>query len=71
MALRFTGNQTMGDDFEHVLETFHGDLRVSVFVSNEAMDDHGLNAVQQKASEKYDGGKVRSARAVEVRTTDF
>lgn len=71
MSLTFSGNQGNSPDFETLLEAFDGNTRVVVVSSQEAIDDYGLPAVQQKASEKYDKKLFDGAGRIKVFTTDF
>lgn len=71
MPLTFSGKEGTSDKFELMLEAYDGDQRVVVFTSTEAIEDHGLSAVQRKASEKYDEGDRIGEFNVRVHTTDF
>ena len=71
MSLTFSGMQGRSSDFETLIEAFDGDTRVVVVSSKEAIDDYGLPAVQQKASEKYDKKLFDAAGRIKVYTTDF
>lgn len=71
MSLTFSGKQGNSPDFETLLEAFDGDKRVVVISSQEAIEDNGLSAVQQKASEKYDLKQFDAAGRIKVFTTDF
>lgn len=71
MSLKFSGNQGNSLAFETLLEAFDGDKRVVVVSSQEAIDDHGLSAVQQKASEKYDAQRFDAVGRIKVLTSDF
>ena len=72
MPLSFTGNSApVAETFEFSLEAFDGDKRVVVFASGDALDDHGLAAVEARASDKYDAGQVDPDGRVRVRTSDF
>ncbi|THH38088.1 hypothetical protein E4Z66_00485 [Aliishimia ponticola] len=71
MSLTFSGKQGNSPSFETLLEAFDGDTRVVVVSSQEAIQDNGLPAVQQKASEKYDAKLLDEAGRVKVFTTDF
>lgn len=48
-----------------------GDKNVPVFISDEATQNNGLAACQQKGSDKYDAGLVEDNGQVRVLTTDF
>lgn len=71
MSLTFSGNQGNSPKFETLLEAFDGDKRIVVVGSQEAIDDYGLPAVQQKASEKYDAQLFDAAGGIKVLTSDF
>lgn len=71
LSLTFSGKQGSSPEFETLLEAFDGDRRVVVVSSQEAIDDNGLSAVQQKASEKYDAKLFDAAGRIKVFTTDF
>ncbi|WP_027238243.1 hypothetical protein [Leisingera caerulea] len=71
MPLTFSGEQGSSQGFEMLLEAFDGDKRVVVVTSSEAIEDHGLHAVQSKAEEKYDAGMFGSDGRLRVLTTDF
>lgn len=72
MPLRFTGNKaTDSETFQQLLEAMDGGKRVVVLASDEAIQDYGLGAVQDKAEEKYDAGQVEPNGRVKVFTTDF
>lgn len=71
MSLTFSGKQGNSPDFETLLEAFDGDKRVVVVSSQEAIEDNGLSAVQQKASEKYDLKQFYADGRIKVFTTDF
>ena len=71
MPLTFSGNSGSSEQFETLLEAHDGDKRVVVVTSREAIDDHGLPAVQLKASEKYDAKQLDQSGRVRVLTTDF
>lgn len=71
MPLRFTGKQTVTDNFHHLLEAKDGETRVVVLASQEAVEDFGLGAVQEKAAEKYAAGLIEGDGRVKVFTTDF
>ena len=58
MPLRFTGESGSSPEFEKLLEAFDENNRVVVVTSTEAIEDHSLDAVQKRASEKYDQGIV-------------
>jgi hypothetical protein len=44
---------------------------VVVLATHEAVQDHGLQRVEQVASSKYDTGKIEANGTVTVRTSDF
>ncbi len=71
MSLRFTGKSVTTAEFETVLEAFDGEQRVMVVTSQEALDDHGLAAVEALASEKYGRGELEEDGRVRVFTSDF
>lgn len=71
MSLTFSGKQGKSPNFETILEAFDGGTRIVVVCSQEAIDDYGLPAVQQKASEKYDAKLFDDAGRIKVYTTDF
>jgi hypothetical protein len=71
MPLHFTGRKTINDNFQHVLEAKDGDKHVVVLVSQEAIEDFGLDSVQDKAMEKYAAGAVDGEGRVKVLTADF
>lgn len=71
MSLTFSGKQGNSPDFETLLEAFDGNKRIVVISSQEAIEDNGLSAVQQKASEKYDLKQFDGAGRIKVFTTDF
>jgi hypothetical protein len=71
MGLRFTGRQSSTAEFETVLEAFDGDQRVVVVTSREALDDHGLELVRDRASEKYYAGEREPDGRVRVFTGDL
>lgn len=71
MSLIFSGKQGRSSGFEVLLEAFDGDRRVVVVSSQEAIDDYGLSAVQQKASEKYNAQLFDSDGRIKVFTGDF
>lgn len=74
MPLRFTENRnpTLG---WVSLESFDiaTDSRVVVHATDEAIEDFGLSAVEQRASDKYDAGQfeVDPPPLIRVRTSDF
>lgn len=45
--------------------------QVAVMASHEVIQDHGLDQVQQVASDKYDRGRVEANGTVVVRAADF
>ncbi|OJX49065.1 MAG: hypothetical protein BGO81_10790 [Devosia sp. 66-22] len=45
--------------------------RVTVKISREAIEDYGLDACRDKASDKFDAGDIETGGWVQVRTTDF
>lgn len=71
MSLTFSGKQGSSSEFETLLDASDGDTRVVVVSSDEAIEDKGLPAVQQKASEKYDAKLFDAAGRIKVFTTDF
>lgn len=71
MPLRFTGETGSNTNFAKMLEAYDGETRVIVITSEEAIQDHGLAAVQQRASEKYAAGELEDSNKVRVFTTDF
>lgn len=71
MSLVFTGKDGNSEQFEKMLEAYDGEKRVIVVTSTEAIEDYGLDAVREKASDKYDAGKLDAAGRVRVLTTDF
>ncbi len=71
MSLTFSGKQGISQNFETLIEAFDGNTRVVVASSQEAIDEYGLPAVQQKASEKYDEKLFDAAGRIKVSTTDF
>lgn len=71
MSLTFSGRQGSSPEFETLLEAFDGDRRIVVVSSQEAIQDNGLSAVQQKASEKYDAKLFDAVGRIKVLTTDF
>lgn len=71
MSLTFSGIQGRSPEFETLLEAFDGDKRIVVVSSQEAIEDNGLSAVQQKASEKYDAKRFDAEGRIKVLTTDF
>lgn len=71
MPLMFTGSSGTSPQFERLLEAFDGDTRVIVITSLEAIEDHGLGSVQNRASEKYDAGLLEADGRVRVFTTDL
>ncbi len=72
MPLAFTGERGGSEDFETLLEA-HDDNgeRVVIVTSTEAIDDHGLPAVQARASDKFDAGVFDAAGRVRVMTSDL
>jgi hypothetical protein len=71
MPLIFTGASGASPQFEQLLEAFEGETRVIVVTSREAIDDHGLESVQRRASEKYHAGLLDEFGRVCVFTTDL
>lgn len=71
MPLEFTENQFTSERFETILEAFDGKKRVLVISSQEAIEDHGIDAVHQKAADKYDAGQVDDEGRVKVFTHDL
>lgn len=71
VSLSFSGKQGNSSEFETLLEAFDGDTRVVVVTSQEAIEDHGLPAVQRKASEKYDAKLFDATGRIKVFTRDF
>ncbi|AHD03273.1 hypothetical protein [Leisingera methylohalidivorans] len=71
MPLTFSGEREGSQEFETLLEAFDGEKRVVIVTSSEAIEDHGLHAVQSRAEEKYDAGLFGSDGRVRVLTTDF
>lgn len=71
MPLVFTGQTGNSEQFELLLEAYDGDRRVVVVSSREAMEDHGIGAIHDKASEKYDAGRLDADGRVKVLTSDF
>jgi hypothetical protein len=69
MGLSFSGKQA-DTDTGVSLEAFDGDKRVVVKASSEAIQDYGLSAVRQCASEKYDAGDLADG-FVQVWTDDL
>ncbi|MDO1559841.1 hypothetical protein Q0812_10425 [Brevundimonas sp. 2R-24] len=71
MSLRFTGASGSSPAFELLLEAYDGEKRVMVITTREAIDDHGLAAVQHRASEKYAAKQLEGDGRVRVFTTDL
>ena len=71
MSLNFTGEEGSSERFETLLEAYDGEKRVVVVSSTEAIDDFGLEAVQQKASDKYDAQQFDENGRVKVFKNDF
>jgi hypothetical protein len=71
MPLVFSGEIGSSENFETLLEAFDGNTRVVVVSSQEAIDDYGLAAVQNKASEKYDAKSFSDSGRIKVFTSDF
>lgn len=71
VSLTFSGKQGSSQEFETLLEAFDGDKRVVVVSSREVIDDNGLPAVQQKASEKYEAKQFDAKGRIKVFTTDL
>ncbi|ESW88668.1 hypothetical protein NKH47_14770 [Mesorhizobium sp. M1060] len=71
MGLIFTGERGNSSEFELLLEALDGEERVVVVTSTEAIEDYGLEAVQDKASEKYDAKRFNENGRVTVTTSDF
>jgi len=71
MPLVFSGQQGASPQFEIMLEAHDGKARVVVVTSSEALQDHGIERIRQKASQKYDAGQCDPNGRVIVFTTDF
>ena len=71
MPLIFTGEKGASQVFETLLEAYDGDKRIVVVTSQEAIDDHGLPAVQELASQKYDAERFDPTGRIKVLTDDF
>ncbi|WP_299083187.1 hypothetical protein [uncultured Ruegeria sp.] len=71
MPLVFTGKSGATPEFQHLLEAYSGTKRVVVVTSQEAIDDQGIPAIEQKASDKYDAGLTDEQGRVRVFTSDF
>jgi hypothetical protein len=71
LPLIFKGENGASQEFETLLEAFDGDKRVVVVSSQEAIEDYGLAAVHEKASEKYDAKMFDPAGRIKVLTSDF
>jgi hypothetical protein len=70
MPLSFTGKMRASKDLLF-LEALHGEGRVVVVSSREAMQVHGLFAVFRRASEKFDAGVFEEVGRVRVLSSDF
>ena len=71
MPLVFTGKTSSDPEFDIVLEAYAGSKRVVVVTSQEALDDYGIVAIEQKASDKYDADLTDNQGRVRVFTNDF
>lgn len=71
MPLEFTGKTGATEQFELLLEAYDGPKRVIVVTSKEALEDHGLAAIQSMADRKYGRGVTDDVGRVRVLTTDF
>ena len=71
MPLVFTGRSGASEKFELLLEAYDGSKRIVVVSSQEAIDDHGLSAVQSLAAKKYLIGAAEIDGRITVLTTDF
>ncbi len=71
MPLVLTGKTGSAPEFEILLEAYAGSKRVVVVTSQEAFDDYGIIAIEQKASDKYDTGLTDDQGRVRVFTNDF
>ncbi len=69
--LRFSGVSGSSATFGTLLEAFDGPKRVLVVTSQEAIEEHGLVAVQAKAEEKYAARKFDADGQLRVFATDF
>lgn len=71
MPLSFTGEQSGTNAGISLRAQDHNGKHVVVLATHEAMQDHGLQSVEQAASTKYDAGKIEANGTVTVRTSDF
>lgn len=71
MPLVFSGEQGGSESFEMLLEAHDGDKRVVVVTSSEAIEDHGIDKVEAKASDKYDAGHFDQNGRIKVLTGDL
>lgn len=71
MPLTFTGKNGSSARFELLLEAYDGKKRVVVATSSEAIEDYGLEAVQTKASSKYDAQQLDEEGRVRVYRSDL
>lgn len=71
MPLSFTGQSVTTPNFGRSLEASDGNSIIAVLTSEEAIQDFGLDAVQQKASDKYDAGQLDETGRVIVFTDDL